>query len=65
MSSLDLNRNEIIGIRTTKDFVKSFDSLCDRLGYRRSTVVRYALRRFINEHFNHPENFRRAKSEMV
>lgn len=65
MSSVDLNRNEIIGIRTTKDFVKSFDSLCDRLGHRRSTVVRYALRRFINEHFNHPENFRRAKSEMV
>jgi len=65
MSSLDLNRNEIIGIRITKDFVKSFDSLCDRLGYRRSTVVRYALRRFINEHFNNPENFRRARSEMV
>lgn len=65
MSSVNLNRNEIIGIRTTKEFIHSFDNLCDRLGHRRSTVVRYALRRFISEHFNNPENFRRAKNEMV
>lgn len=64
MSSININRNEIIGIRTTKDFIKTFDNLCERLGYRRSTVVRYALRLFINDHFNNPENFKRAKREM-
>ncbi len=65
MSSSVINRNEIIGIRATKDFIKSLDSLCERLGQRRSTVIRYALRRFINDHFNHPENFRKARNDMA
>jgi metal-responsive CopG/Arc/MetJ family transcriptional regulator len=59
------NSNQIIGVRATKDFLRTFDNLCDRLGCRRSTVIRYALRRFIVDHFNHPENFRKAKSELM
>jgi metal-responsive CopG/Arc/MetJ family transcriptional regulator len=59
-----LNRNQIIGIRTTDDFVRKFDELCDRLGFNRSEVIRYCLKRFHNEHFNHPENFTRARREM-
>ena len=59
-----LNRNQIIGIRTTDDFVRKFDALCDRLGFNRSEVIRYCLKRFHNEHFNNPENFTRARKEM-
>lgn len=58
------HRNQILGIRTTQDFVKKFDSLCDRLGYNRSEIIRYALKRFYNEHFNNPENFIRVRKEM-
>jgi len=57
-------RNQIFAFRSTKDFVTKFDNLCERLGYNRSTVARYCLKRFLNEHFNNPENFRRARSEM-
>ena len=59
-----LIRNQILGIRTTNDFVMKFDSLCDRLGYNRSEIIRYALKRFYNEHFNNSENFQRARKEM-
>jgi metal-responsive CopG/Arc/MetJ family transcriptional regulator len=59
-----LNRNQIIGIRATDDFVRKFDALCDRLGFNRSEVIRYCLKRFHNEHFNNPENFTRARKEM-
>ena len=59
-----LNRNQIIGIRATDDFVRKFDALCDRLGFNRSEVIRYCLKRFHNEHFNNPENFTRARREM-
>lgn len=65
MSIPETNRNEVIGIRMTKQFIDSFDVLCGRLGFRRSTVARYALRRFINEHTNNLENLERAKVEIV
>lgn len=58
------NRNQILGIRTTTDFVNKFDGLCDRLGYNRSEIIRYVLKRFYNEHFNNPENFTRVRKEM-
>jgi metal-responsive CopG/Arc/MetJ family transcriptional regulator len=58
------NRNQMLGIRTTKDFVNKFDGLCDRLGYNRSEIIRYVLKRFYNEHFNNPENFTRVRKEM-
>jgi len=58
------SRNQILGIRATVDFINKFDALCERLGYNRSEVIRYCLKRFHNEHFNNPENFRRARSEM-
>ncbi len=59
-----VGRNQIMGIRTTHDFVNKFDGLCERLGYNRSEVIRYCLKKFFNEHFNNTENFQRARKEM-
>ncbi len=59
-----VGRNQILGIRTTSDFINKFDGLCERLGYNRSEVIRYCLKKFFNEHFNNPENFQRARKEM-
>ena len=59
-----VGRNQIMGIRTTHDFVNKFDGLCERLGYNRSEVIRYCLKKFFNEHFNNSENFQRARKEM-
>lgn len=64
MLTKDLNRNQILGVRATTQFVDKFDELCDRLGHNRSEVVRYCLKRFLNEHWNNSENFRRAKSDL-
>ena len=57
-------RDKIFAVRTTEDFVVKFDQLCDRLGYNRSAVVRYCLKRFLNEHWNNPENFGKVRKEM-
>lgn len=57
-------RNQIFAVRTTEDFVNKFDQLCNRLGHNRSEVVRYCLKRFLNEHWNSSENFQRARKEM-
>jgi metal-responsive CopG/Arc/MetJ family transcriptional regulator len=57
-------RNQILGVRSTIEFVNKFDELCDRLGHNRSEVVRYCLKRFLNEHWNNSENFQRARKEM-
>jgi metal-responsive CopG/Arc/MetJ family transcriptional regulator len=57
-------RNQMLGIRTTENFVTKFDELCDRLGYNRSEVVRYCLKRFLNEHWNNSENFQRARKDL-
>ena len=59
-----VGRTQIMGIRTTQDFVSKFDGLCERLGYNRSEVIRYCLKKFFNEHFNNSENFQRARKEM-
>jgi metal-responsive CopG/Arc/MetJ family transcriptional regulator len=59
-----LFRNQILGIRTTNDFINKFDGLCDRLGYNRSAVIRYCLKKFFNDHNNNSENFQRARKEM-
>jgi metal-responsive CopG/Arc/MetJ family transcriptional regulator len=59
-----VGRNQFLGIRTTDEFIKKFDGLCERLGYNRSEVIRYCLKRFFNEHFNNSENFQRARKEM-
>ena len=64
MTSSINQRNQMLGVRATKDFVTKFDGLCDRLGYNRSEVIRYCLKRFFNEHYNNPENFTRARREM-
>jgi metal-responsive CopG/Arc/MetJ family transcriptional regulator len=57
-------RNQILGVRATNEFVNKFDELCGRLGHNRSEVVRYCLKRFLNEHWNNSENFQRARKEM-
>ena len=59
-----VGRNQIVGIRATVDFINKFDDLCERLGYNRSEVIRYCLKRFHNEHFNNPTNFKRVREEM-
>lgn len=64
MNNNPLIRNQILGIRATESFVNKFDELCVRLGHNRSEVVRYCLKRFLNEHWNNSENFQRAKKEM-
>lgn len=62
--TLVLNRNQIFAVRTTKDFVNRFDELCDRLGFNRSEVTRYCLKKFLNENWNKPESFQKTRSEL-
>lgn len=57
-------RNQILGVRATNQFVIKFDELCVRLGHNRSEVIRYCLKRFLNEHWNNSDNFNRARSEL-
>ena len=59
-----VSRNQMLGVRTTADFINKFDDLCDRLGYNRSEVIRYVLKRFFNEHFNNSQNFQKVRKEM-
>jgi metal-responsive CopG/Arc/MetJ family transcriptional regulator len=61
---LNQNRNQILGIRTNVEFIDKFDNLCERLGFNRSEVIRYALKRFYNDHYNNPEGFVRVRKEM-
>jgi metal-responsive CopG/Arc/MetJ family transcriptional regulator len=57
-------KNQILGIRATNDFVNKFDSLCDRLGSNRSTVIRYALNKFHNDNYNNPTNFNQTRQNL-
>jgi metal-responsive CopG/Arc/MetJ family transcriptional regulator len=59
-----VSRNQIEGIRSSSDFLNKFDELCGRLGYNRSEVIRYCLKRFLNEHWNNPENFQKVRKDM-
>jgi metal-responsive CopG/Arc/MetJ family transcriptional regulator len=59
-----VGRNQMLGIRTTNEFINKFDGLCERLGYNRSEVIRYCLKKFFNDHFNNSENFQKARKEM-
>ena len=54
----------IRGFRATKEFTNKFDELCGRIGYNRSEVVRYALKKFLHSNWNNPESFTRVRSEM-
>lgn len=62
--SINPHRNQIFAFRATTDFTKRFDDLCDRLGYNRSEVCRYALKKFFNDHWNNSTNFTKAREEM-
>ena len=64
MNNKVFSRNQILGVRATNQFVNKFDELCDRLGHNRSEVIRYCLKRFLNEHWNNSENFKKARSEL-
>ncbi len=57
-------RNQIIGIRTTDEFLEQFDGLCKQLGHNRSEVIRFCLKRFLIEQTNQPNNVSKIKSEM-
>lgn len=57
-------RNQILGIRATNDFVRKFDKLCERLGYNRSIIIRYALHKFFNETYNNPINFNQTRQDL-
>jgi metal-responsive CopG/Arc/MetJ family transcriptional regulator len=59
-----ITRNYVLGVRASDEFIDKFDNLCLRLGYNRSEVVRYCLKRFLNEHWNNAENFQKAQKEM-
>ncbi len=59
-----VSRNQIVGVRSSSDFLNKFDELCGRLGYNRSEVIRYCLKRFLNEHWNNPENFQKVRKDM-
>lgn len=60
----NIDRNQLLGVRATRDFVRKFDELCDRLGHCRSDVIRYTLKKFLNETWNSSENFQRARRDM-
>lgn len=57
-------RNQIFAFRTTRDFTGRFDELCERLGFNRSEVVRFALKEFLNSNFNNAESFKRVRTQM-
>ena len=57
-------RNQILGIRATNDFARKFDELCERLGYNRSIIIRYALNKFYNDNYNNPTNFNQARQDL-
>jgi hypothetical protein len=57
-------RNQIFAFRTTRDFTGRFDELCERLGFNRSEVVRFALKEFLNTNFNNAESFKRVRKQM-
>lgn len=61
---MNIQRNQFLGVRANEEFVSKFDGLCVRLGFNRSEVIRYCLKRFLNEHYNNPEAFTRVRKEM-
>ncbi len=58
------NRDQILGVRITNEFIERFDLLCDRLGYKRSEVVRFCLNRFLMENIASEDTLHRTKSEL-
>ena len=58
-------KKELIGVRANEEFLFALDDLCEKLGQKRSTVVRYALRKFIAEHIDNNINLKTAYSEML
>jgi len=58
-------KKELIGVRTSEEFLSSLDKICAELGQQRSTVVRYALRKFISEHLNDNAKLKLTYAELI
>jgi metal-responsive CopG/Arc/MetJ family transcriptional regulator len=56
-------RNKILGIRMTEDSLQDFDRLCDPLSHRRSEVIRYCLKSFLNRDWSNEETIREIRAE--
>ena len=63
MKTSSPTRNQLFAFRTTRDFTRNFDDVCDRLGFNRSEVCRYALRQFMNLNWT-PEALHRVRNQM-
>ena len=59
------HKKELIGVRASEEFLDNLDRLCGQLGQKRSTVIRYALRKFIADHMNNSANMKIAHSELL
>ena len=64
MHYVNSDRNMVVGFRATRDFTRQLDQLCQRLGHRRSAVVRYALNQFMRSNWNNPEQFNKVRHAM-
>ena len=58
-------KKELIGVRASKEFIGDLDFICKKLGQKRSTVVRYALRKFILDHTKSDSNLKATYSELL
>ena len=56
-------RNQVLGFRSTTSFISRVDELCLKLDSNRSSVVRYALNRFLEANKN-PETFNLCKKDL-
>jgi hypothetical protein len=57
-------REQIVGFRATRDFVRVFDDLTGMFGCSRSELIRYVLKTFTRTHLNNDENRQRVLEEM-
>jgi metal-responsive CopG/Arc/MetJ family transcriptional regulator len=58
-------KKQLIGVRVNKEFIGDLDLICNKLGQKRSTVVRYALRKFIFDHSKSDANLKATYSELL
>jgi predicted transcriptional regulator len=58
-------KKELIGVRASKEFIGDLDQICSKLGHKRSTVVRYALSKFILDHSKSDANIKATYSELL
>lgn len=64
MKSPIQEKTQIVGFRATSEFARKFDDLCNQIGQNRSSVVRYALSRFMQANQNDFDNLTKVRAEM-